>query len=127
MEPVMEINVTTYEAQSVVSAGRTVVMIPFSASAQGELFTGSTAENGCDTQNIFPDGRMSLSARYMLSGKDRDGNDCRVFIENNGDSLDNCTPVIFTDSPVLAFLQDAKLHAAVECVQNGVIVRIYVC
>lgn len=127
MEPVMTINVTTYEARSVAGAGRTVVMIPFSAATEGELFTGCTTENGCDTQNVFPDGSMRLSARYMLSGKDRDGNDCRVFIENNGDSLDNCTPVIFTDSPVLAFLQDAKLRANVECVQGGVTVRIYVC
>lgn len=127
MEPVMTINVTTYEAQTVVSAERTVVMIPFSASAEGGLFTGITTGNGCDTQYVFPDGKMRLSARYMLSGKDRDGNDCRVFIENNGSSLDDCTPVIFTDSPALAFLQDAKLRANVECIEGGVIVRIYVC
>lgn len=61
----------------------------------------------------------------MLEGTDRCWKNCRMFIENNGTSLDNCIPKIHTDSEELAFLESAKLTATVECVKNGVVVRIY--
>ena len=48
-----------------------------------------------------------------------------MFIENNGTSLDNCVPKIYTDSKELAFLENVKLAASVECVENGVVVKIY--
>ena len=87
---------------------------------------GKTVANGVDTQITTADG-FSLSARYMLEGKDRKGVRCRLFIENNGTSLDNCIPKIHTDSEELAFLENTALKSAVECVENGVVVRIYAC
>ena len=124
MRHIMTINVRTYDAQAVEGKGAKIVMIPFSAETDSELFRGRTLENGVDTQRIFPDGTLILSARYMLAGKDAAGNDCRVFIENTGTSLDNFKPVIFTDSPELAFLESAELSASVEPCPGGVTVTI---
>ena len=123
-ELIMTINVTTYEAQCLEGKDSRVVMIPFSAEATGKYFSGRTVTDGVDTQ-ISANGVFSLSARYMLEGTDLSGNRCRVFIENNGTSLDDCRPRIFTDSSELAFLESAELTAKVECVENGVVVSIF--
>lgn len=121
---IMTIRVATYESCMLQSSDSSVVMIPFSAEAEGKYFSGKTLMNGVDTQ-ITAEGRFSLSARYMLEGTDCSGKKCRLFIENNGTSLDNCRPKIFTDSSELAFLEKADLSAAAECVENGVIIHIY--
>ena len=123
-ELIVTINVTTYEAQMLEGINSRVVMIPFSGEASGKYFNGKTIANGVDTQVTTADG-FSLSARYMIEGTDRCGKRCRLFIENNGTSLDNCIPKIYTDSEELAFLESAKLTADVECIENGVVVKIY--
>ena len=123
-EPIMTINVRTYEAQMLEGSNSRVVMIPFSAEVTGEYFNGKTVSDGVDTQ-ITTKGSFSLSARYMLEGVDRSGRKCRLFIENNGTGLENCRPKICTDSEELSFLENAELKARVECVENGVIVRIF--
>ena len=123
-EAIITINVTTYEAEMSEGKDSKVVMIPFSATASGEYFTGKTVANGVDTQITTKNG-FSLSARYMLEGTDRSGKQCRLFIENNGTSLDNCVPKIYTDSKELSFLESARLTAEAECVEEGVVVRIY--
>ena len=50
-----------------------------------------------------------MSARYMLTGKDADGRDCHIYVENNGwfDDLTksmpfHTVPTFHTDSPRLA-------------------------
>lgn len=123
-ELIMTINVTTYDAQVLEGADSKVVMIPFSAQATGSYFNGQTVADGVDTQISTGDG-FTLSARYMLQGTDRSGSSCRLFIENNGTSLNDCRPRIFTDSRELAFLHDAELKADVKCVENGVVVSIF--
>lgn len=123
-ELIMIISVTTYGSQMLEGQNSKVVMIPFSAEATGKYFNGKTIGNGVDTQTTTKDG-FSLSARYMLEGTDSGGKKCRLFIENNGTTLDNCKPKIYTDSRELAFLEEAILTANVECTENGVTVRIY--
>lgn len=123
-ELIVTINVTTYEAQMLEGRNSRVVMIPFSCEAVGKYFTGKSVADGVDTQITTADS-FSLSARYMLEGTDRYGKPCRLFIENNGTSLNNCVPKLYTDSDELAFLETANLTADVECVENGVVVRIY--
>ncbi len=120
------IYVTTFSAQMLESKYSKVVMIPFKAKAEGDYFCGETVANGVDTQIATKDG-FSLSARYMLEGTDLSGNKCRLFIENNGTSLDNCKPKIYTDSEALAFLENAELTATVDCIENGCIVSIFMC
>ena len=121
---ILTVNVTTYPAQGVEGSLAEVVMIPFSAEAVGDYFTGRTIFNGTDTQ-ISKDGNFFLSARYLLEGTDCAGTRCRLFIENVGTSLDRCTPTVITDSRELAFLENAKLSSIVESAENGVIVRIF--
>lgn len=123
-ELILTINVTTYAGHMLEGENSRVVMIPFIGVAEGDYFTGKTIADGVDTQ-VTAGGSFTLSARYMLEGKDRSGEKCRLFIENNGTSLDNCVPKIYTDSKELSFLESARLTAAAECVENGVVVRIY--
>ncbi len=123
---ILEINVKTLEAEVLGGDNTRVVTIPFSAESDGEYFKGRTITNGVDTQILTKDGGFTLSARYMLTGTDSSGNKCKLFIENNGTSLDNCTPKIYTDSEELKFMENSELSASVECVENGVIVRIYI-
>ena len=103
-----------------------VTMIPFSATTEGKYFTGKSIINGCDTQ-ISEQRGFSLSARYMLTGKDYTGAKCSIFIENNGTSLENCLPKIKTDSEALSFLEKAELYSRVIPSPDGkmVIVKIF--
>ncbi|MBQ8108176.1 MAG: hypothetical protein IJ129_05460 [Ruminococcus sp.] len=125
MELIMTINVKTFEALEVRSSASKVVMIPFCAETEGELFTGKTIQNGVDTQYTDAQGRWTVSARYMMQGHDLTGAPCRIFIENCGTSLDDCVPRIVTDSPALAYLQSRQLRAKVTPCPEGVTVSIY--
>lgn len=120
-ETLMEIQVSLCGTDSIDSK---VVMIPFSAKTDGAYFTGATTTNGVDTQIADSKGGFSLSARYMLKGKDYTGKDCGIFIENNGRSLDDCVPFVRTDSEALSFLERADLRAKVRPVDGGVTVHV---
>ena len=123
-EGLMEIRVKILEPVSVEGGKQNVVMIPFTAEADGPYFTGKTIGAGVDTQRIEKDGYARLSARYMLEGTDLAGNACRVFIENQGSWDTGFIPAIVTDSPVLAPWETAKLAATVEGIGGGVLIRI---
>ena len=89
-------------------------MVSFTGTVDCPNFHGVILPGGVDTQRMV-DGHLTLSARYMLEGTDADGNACRVFIENNGATDDpaqpmTTTPVIFTDSPALQWLETAALR-----------------
>lgn len=83
-ELLMEIKVTCHEPVSVEGKNKKIVMIPFGGEASGEYFNGKVIGTGVDTQKIDPDGKIMLSARYMLEGTDAAGNACRIFVENQG-------------------------------------------
>jgi len=90
-----------------------VDMIPFKGSVQSELFHGIVEPCGVDTQVVNAAGVRHMSARYMLTGKDKDGNDSHIYIENNGWFEEkyrsmpfHTVPTFYTDSPALA----AYLH-----------------
>ena len=102
-----------------------ICMLSFTGEARGRYFNGKVIGIGVDTQNISKNGRMILSARYMLEGKDIDGKDCRCFIENNGSFDDGFIPEIVTDSPALLKFEGVTLKAEIETKENGVIVSIF--
>ncbi|BCN28893.1 DUF3237 family protein [Anaeromicropila herbilytica] len=102
-----------------------ICMLPFTGTAEGMYFNGMVIGEGVDTQKIYPDGKIELSARYMLEGEDFKGNRCSVFVENNGESLEKCIPLIVTDSADLQFLSEAELISNVIPTEIGVDVRIY--
>ena len=124
-DPLLTIRVDCEQPLVIRGNTRDVVMIPFSGTASGELFSGTVEPGGIDTQKIPKDGEAFLSARYMLRGKDRDGRDCRIFIENQGSGSLGFTPVIVTDSPLLADWETAALASTLEGFPGGVIVRIW--
>jgi len=85
-----------------------VYMIPFAGTAEGPLFNGIVEPCGVDTQVVNAAGVRSMSARYMLTGKDCEGKDAHIYIENNG-WFDEETktmpfhtiPTFYTDSEAL--------------------------
>ena len=123
-ELLMEIRVTCYEPVSVEGKNKKIVMIPFGGEASGEYFNGKVVGTGVDTQKIDPDGKVFLSARYMLEGTDAAGNACRIFVENQGGWDTGFTPAIVTDSPLLAGWETADLYATAEGIPEGVMIRI---
>src|SRR5690554_4516271 len=80
--------------------GDSVVMISFAGTATGKYFTGKVLPGGVDTQIIGKDKeRHTLSARYILEGKDFNGDDCKIYIENNGYAVKNPNNVLFRTYP----------------------------
>jgi hypothetical protein len=102
-----------------------ICMLPFTGTADGPYFNGVVLGEGVDTQTISHDGKVKFSARYMLEGTDYKGSKCRVFIENNGESLDKLTPVMVTDSEALQELAANGLSAVVTPNEVGVEVKVY--
>lgn len=125
LEFLMSVEVRTQASYGVSSEEGTVNMIPFTGSSDGYYFKGEIAGAGCDTQMFGIEGRPAFSARYLLKGVDCRGRECSIFIENNGDSLDKCTPTIITDSAALSDWQTADLRTIVTPVGFGVIVDCY--
>ncbi len=86
-----------------------VVMIPFKGSVKGEIFQGIVEPCGVDTQVLNVAGVRHMSARYMLTGKDNQGQDAHIYVENNGwveaDQFSmpfHTVPTFYTDSKALA-------------------------
>lgn len=86
-----------------------VLMIPFKGSASGEIFNGIVEPSGVDTQTVNAAGVRHMSARYMLTGTDSAGNDCHIYVANDGwfddahpQSPFRTVPAFLTDSPALA-------------------------
>lgn len=86
-------------------------MIPFKGSVDCELFKGIVEPCGVDTQVRNAAMVRHMSARYMLTGKDKDGQDAHIYIENNGwfDEREghmtmpfHTVPTFYTDSKALA-------------------------
>ena len=86
-----------------------VKMIPFKGTVNCPLFHGIIEPCGVDTQVTNQNEVRHMSARYMLTGKDEDGRDCHIYVENNAWFTDGAQPKPFrtvptfiTDSPKLA-------------------------
>lgn len=126
LEYMMGIDVRTGEGTTLSAPTGTINIIPFTASVDSHYFKGSTVGTGCDTQKYGVSGSPCFSARYMLSGKDSAGKDCKIFVENNGNSLENCTPTIFTDSEALKDWNYANMRSIVTPNSTGVLVEIFV-
>lgn len=97
----------------------TITAIHFDAKGECENFNGKTVANGkndCDTRFKIPGRVESLSARYILDGTDKNGNPCRMYVENNGVDNNGMTtePTIITDSPDYAWVETAPLHGTVS-------------
>ena len=109
--------------------GDAASMIHFSASSDCAAFKGETQVGYADTDTRmkFPDQVQSLSARYILVGKDSKGNDCKIFVENNGidDNGMVTEPVIITDNPEWEWIESAPLHGTVSWGSMGLKIHMW--
>ncbi|WP_078551641.1 DUF3237 family protein [Bacillus alkalicellulosilyticus] len=113
--------------------GDSVVMISFSGNVKGKYFEGTVLEGGIDTQIIGKcEGQHTLSARYMLQGRDSNGQDCEIYIENNGTfnknlkgALFRTYPKIITNSKQLSFLNNDILVGEGIPSDTGVDIKIF--
>ena len=122
---IMTINVNITGMQRVSTSEKTVTQVLFVGTAEGEYFNGTILPGGVDTQINVPE-KGTLSARYMLEGKDNSGDNCKMYISN--DAIQNCnitTPHILTDSENLRWLNEAELRGELTIVENGVQIEIF--
>ena len=110
-----------------------VVMIPFYGKVYGELFSGIVEPWGVDTQILNRAGVRHMSARYLLTGKDKDGQECHIYVENYAfftDDLPHPTckavPTFYTDSRLLApYLHRNQFVGEGSVEKDGLWIRFY--
>lgn len=123
---VMTLYIDCYDFITVEGTDKKVCQILFDGKAKGDYFIGRVLPGGVDTQLINADGSGTLSARYILEGYDRSGQQCRIFVENN--ALLNCSgtkPTIITDSVELKWLETASLYGNLDTSNGNVIIDIF--
>lgn len=91
-------------------------MIHFGGASDCANFKGKIVSDCVDTRLKFNGQIETLSARYILSGTDANGNPCKIYVENNGidDNGMVTEPTIITDNPDFAWVESAKLHGTVS-------------
>ena len=105
---------------------RSVGLLSFNGYCDNEYFKGEIQPGAFDTQKN-ENGVATLSARYMLTGKDSKNNNCNIFIENNAvQGGPYSQPKIFTDSKALDFLNTSELVGHLDHSDGQFYVRIYV-
>ena len=86
-----------------------VLMVPFKGSVDCDIFRGIVEPCGVDTQIVNAAGVRHMSARYLMTGTDAEGQPCHIYVENNGWFDDaaktmpiHSVPTFYTDSRALA-------------------------
>lgn len=110
-----------------------VDMIPFKGTVKSDVFNGIVEPCGVDTQIVNAVHVRHMSARYMLTGKDREGNDAHIYVENNGwfDDLTktmpfHTVPTFYTDSPALAsYLHSSRFEGEGAIKEDGLHICFY--
>lgn len=131
MIEVLKILITILGAAMVQGPEQSVNMVSFDGEANSPYFVGKTIPGGIDTQtyNKPTEGQPmngGLSARYILEGTDFEGEECKIFIENNGKfGAPYTSPRVTTDSKALAFLNEDDLQGTLENIDGQLTVKIY--
>ena len=110
-----------------------VLMVPFKGSVDCDLFHGIVEPCGVDTQVVNAAHVRHMSARYMLTGKDPEGQDAHIYVENNGwfDDLTktmpfHTVPTFYTDSKCLArYLHSNQFVGEGSDDGSGLVIRFY--
>lgn len=106
----------------------TINMVLFDGTCEGNYFNGKILNGGVDTQIYEKDGAGTLSARYMLSGMDKEGVPCHLFIVNNGivgKEETHTTPRVYTDSKSLKWLETEELAGKIIMENDELIISIF--
>lgn len=130
-KPILDVKVEfeNFKPVSMEGENASVVMIPFSGTVKGEIFEGIVEPCGVDTQVKNAAGIRHMSARYMLTGKDKAGQDAHIYVENNGWFDENTgkmtmpfhtVPTFYTDSKELApYLHRAQFVGEGHTLEDG--------
>ncbi|KAL6625214.1 hypothetical protein U3516DRAFT_892616, partial [Neocallimastix sp. 'constans'] len=106
--------------------GAMAMQIGFTCASNTNQFTGKGVDFFYDTRMQFKGQVQTLSARYIMEGKDDEGNNCKVYIENNG--IDNngmvTEPTIVTNNPKWAWIETAPLHGTASF-QSGLTIHLF--
>lgn len=128
MQEVITVFVRVEQAFSVKGQAGSATMLLFSGYAEGENFKGKILPGAVDCQKAGANG-FTLSARYILEGKDREGKECKIFIENNGAPDEtgeiHTKPLVYTDSDCLKWLETTPLTGHIS-EQEGML-AIHIC
>lgn len=131
-KPILVIDVLLDEIFNVEGTVGKATMILFHGSCDCENFKGRILPGGVDTQKEAAGEPRFLSARYILEGKDCDGKECHIFIENNGetaplsgDGVIHTKPIIYTDSEALKWMETADIRGTVTGAPGGVTISLY--
>lgn len=128
-QELLRIEIQITDAQELTAENGTVKMIAFQGACSCPLFQGKILPGGIDTQRLDHMGYGTLSARYMLEGRDETGKICRLFIENNAALQPNgeiiTRPEIRTDSSALRWLETAELTGSVQVENEQLTILIY--
>ncbi|MCR4636768.1 MAG: DUF3237 family protein [Butyrivibrio sp.] len=128
---ILTIDVLLKEFNEVKGHKGEALMILFDGYCHSEIFDGVILNGGVDTQRQDAGSNLrTLSARYILQGKDFEGKECRIFIENNGTSDGGrftTTPKILTDSEALKELEDTDLVGSISGTDEEGHIQIHIC
>ena len=128
---ILTIDVLLKEFNEVKGHKGEALMILFDGYCHSEIFDGVILNGGVDTQRQDAGSNLrTLSARYILQGKDFEGKECRIFIENNGMSDGDrftTTPKILTDSEALKELENTELVGSISGTDEEGHIQIHIC
>lgn len=88
-----------------------VKLIPFKGTVDCESFKGIIEPCGVDTQVTNQSEVRHMSARYVLTGVDADGQPCHIYVENNAWFTDGDQPKPFHTVPT--FITDSRRLAPI--------------
>ncbi len=130
MKEILRIDVILDRVQEMQGAGARIAMILFHGTFVCEWGTGTVMPGGVDTQIQRTGEDTVLSARYILEGRDENGQLFHIFIENNGvckeGSPIRTKPVIYTDMEALQWIEKVRLTGTVEnSGENAVQIKVF--
>lgn len=96
----------------------------FTGYCDTKYFRGVITPEGCDAQEYCAETGVKMRAEYTLKGLDACGENCSVHIVNQRAGAE-WKPTVQTDSPALAWLNDADLTAVLEGGDRELTVRIF--
>lgn len=98
--------------------------IYFTGYCDNKYFRGAIVPEGCDKQEYIEGKNPNIRAEYTLLGNDCNGENCSIHVVNQWDK-DEWRPVITTQSPALAWLNDVDLTAVLEFGKGELTVRVF--
>ena len=132
-KPVMtfEIDIDWRDVSDLRSPAGCVTVIPFTGRVLSPLFSGEIRPGAADVQTEKPGEARVLTAKYLFRGKDADGRDCSLYVENTGRLTGEpgpirATPSFLTDSETLgAYLAGRRFRSEVHGRDGGVKILIF--